>query len=89
MNVGDRVRINAPENPRLHGTLASVASLEPWGAHLFAPAAATGRFRAVFEEMVPVLASSTGDVCDECGSVNMTRNGTCLLCLDCGRTTGC
>ena len=32
---------------------------------------------------------STGDVCSECGGSQMQRNGTCLVCRDCGSTTGC
>ncbi len=31
----------------------------------------------------------TGDICPECQSVMMVRNGTCLKCLSCGSTTGC
>ena len=31
----------------------------------------------------------TGDVCPECGSMTMVRNGTCLKCTTCGATTGC
>lgn len=31
----------------------------------------------------------TGDICDECGSMTMVRNGTCLKCVTCGTTTGC
>ncbi|MFA8342388.1 MAG: vitamin B12-dependent ribonucleotide reductase [Rhodothermaceae bacterium] len=31
----------------------------------------------------------TGDVCPECGSMTMVRNGTCLKCNTCGATTGC
>ena len=31
----------------------------------------------------------TGDVCPECGSLTMVRNGTCLKCVNCGGTTGC
>ncbi|GBD91832.1 vitamin B12-dependent ribonucleotide reductase [bacterium BMS3Abin04] len=31
----------------------------------------------------------TGDVCPECGSMTMVRNGTCLKCETCGATTGC
>lgn len=31
----------------------------------------------------------TGDQCAACGSMKMKRNGTCILCLDCGETTGC
>ena len=31
----------------------------------------------------------TGDICGECGSVTMVRNGTCLKCVTCGSTSGC
>ena len=31
----------------------------------------------------------TGDICPECHSMTMTRNGTCLKCITCGSTTGC
>lgn len=31
----------------------------------------------------------TGDSCQECGSMSMVRNGTCLKCDVCGATTGC
>ena len=31
----------------------------------------------------------TGDTCSNCGSLKMKRNGSCLLCVDCGETSGC
>ena len=31
----------------------------------------------------------TGDICPECGSMTMVRNGTCQKCITCGSTTGC
>lgn len=31
----------------------------------------------------------TGDICPECQSITMVRNGTCLKCMTCGSTTGC
>lgn len=31
----------------------------------------------------------TGDICSECGSLQMVRNGSCLKCQSCGSTTGC
>jgi ribonucleoside-diphosphate reductase alpha chain len=31
----------------------------------------------------------TGDVCLECQSLTMVRNGTCLKCMTCGSTSGC
>lgn len=30
----------------------------------------------------------TGDCCRVCGSTNLTRAGACLLCRDCGDTSG-
>jgi ribonucleoside-diphosphate reductase alpha chain len=30
-----------------------------------------------------------GELCSNCGSDRMVRNGTCKVCLDCGTTTGC
>lgn len=31
----------------------------------------------------------TGDVCIQCGGCRMRRNGPCLVCEQCGQTTGC
>jgi hypothetical protein len=66
---GDPVRVVAPGNTRLHGSTAVVMTVEPWGYLLFAPAAATGRFRALPCEVESVgpelLASSpTGEIDD-------------------------
>lgn len=30
-----------------------------------------------------------GTTCPNCSSTRMVRNGTCMICLDCGSTTGC
>jgi ribonucleoside-diphosphate reductase alpha chain len=30
-----------------------------------------------------------GSTCPNCSSTNMVRNGTCLVCVECGSTTGC
>ncbi len=30
-----------------------------------------------------------GSTCPNCSSSRMVRNGTCMVCLDCGSTTGC
>jgi len=30
-----------------------------------------------------------GSTCSHCSSTRMVRNGTCMVCLDCGSTTGC
>ncbi len=31
----------------------------------------------------------TGDMCTQCGSMNVKKNGSCNVCTDCGTTTGC
>ncbi|MFO7445141.1 MAG: vitamin B12-dependent ribonucleotide reductase [Ignavibacteriaceae bacterium] len=36
-----------------------------------------------------IEAGYTGDICAECQSVTMVRNGTCLKCMTCGSTSGC
>lgn len=84
--------------PRLEGTRAEVLELTEWGAHVQAPAAETGRFRAHWSEMVPYdppvavkprESGYTGDACPTCGSFRMRRNGACQCCEACGSTTGC
>jgi hypothetical protein len=89
LRIGDRVRL-ACDNPRLHGKPAVVESLTAYGAVVLTAAAGSGRWRALSSEMMPegpVLPPS-GDLCDRCGSPNMTRAGSCLLCRDCGNMSG-
>ena len=31
----------------------------------------------------------TGEQCSNCSSMKVKRNGSCMVCLDCGETTGC
>ncbi len=31
----------------------------------------------------------TGEQCQSCGSIRVKRNGSCMLCEDCGTTSGC
>lgn len=54
VTVGCRVCIVTPDNPKLHNTLGTVLEIEEWGCHLDAPAAESGRFRALWSEMVVV-----------------------------------
>lgn len=35
------------------------------------------------------VAGYTGEPCEQCCSMRTTRNGTCLLCLDCNYTGSC
>ena len=46
---------------------------------------------AIKQTLKPVSANLgyTGDICSYCGGSSMVRNGTCLVCLNCGETTGC
>ncbi|MGQ9797772.1 MAG: vitamin B12-dependent ribonucleotide reductase [Ignavibacterium sp.] len=38
---------------------------------------------------IAIESGYTGDICPECQSITMVRNGTCLKCMTCGATTGC
>ena len=107
MNIHEssRVLLITPDNPRLDGASGFVSAITDWGAHVLTDAAATGRFRAAWQEMVPwgetngsvsatvavsvSLSAYTGDVCPTCGGSRMVRRGTCSCCEDCGTTTGC
>ena len=44
-------------------------------------------------ETAPVGSGSpspfTGDQCQDCGSMNVVRTGTCGTCQNCGASTGC
>lgn len=99
--AGDAVQLLGTGNARLEGQLAEVLEVTDWGGHVQCAAAATGRYRAHWSEMVPYdpppkpaakaakEQGFTGDVCGRCGSFKMRRNGACLLCADCGETSGC
>jgi hypothetical protein len=96
--VGDQVRLVTPENARLHGTGARVVKLADWGAHLDAPAAATGKYRAAWSEMesVPQEVGRVGpleyvsdECCNTCGSDRMIQAGACKVCANCGTSGGC
>lgn len=100
MRPGDIVHLLTPDNPALDGATATVEAITAWGAHVLTSAAATGRFRALFAEMVPVHhgnghgkrsapETATGEMCQRCGSLRMQRAGACLVCLDCGESGGC
>jgi hypothetical protein len=89
IQTGTRVRLNTPDNARLHGAAATVEAVTPWGAHVRTAAAATGQFRALSAEMRPEPVAYTGNCCDTCGSVRLRRAGACLVCEDCGSNSGC
>lgn len=97
LRPGSKIHLVVPENPRLHNAQAVVKKLTDWGAYVNCPAAATGEYRALYSEMEEggknghsrTMPCYTGDVCSNCGTLRMRRNGTCLVCDDCGTTTGC
>ena len=41
------------------------------------------------EATSPPTGDPTGNICSNCGSANLIPNGGCLLCANCGTTTGC
>jgi len=95
MKPGDKVILNVPENPRIHGSPAYIFLLEEWGAHVATRATATGHFRAHWSEMEQENPTQnaqpdyTGDQCHECGSMSLVRTGSCLTCQQCGWNGGC
>lgn len=99
MMPGDKVML-VTDNHRLSGALATIETITEWGAHVLTDQAATGRYRALFTEMVPIHQANghakgkapetaTGEMCMRCGSLRMQRAGACLVCLDCGESGGC
>lgn len=93
LSPGVQVRLRVSGNTRLDGALAVVEVVESWGCHVRTRAAATGQFRAAWDEMEPLSSARdsgfTGDCCSTCGSMTCVRNGSCLLCTNCGATSGC
>ncbi len=39
--------------------------------------------------VIAKLKGYEGDACQECGSLTLVRNGTCLKCMTCGAASGC
>lgn len=82
---GDQVRMVVPDNPYVHNHVGTITQLEEWGAHV-SWHGGSGKFRLFHREMQATVPS--GNFCQKCMSGNMVRAGTCLLCLDCGDTSG-
>ena len=95
--IGDKVVLHTPSNPRLHLEEGKVKSIEKWGYIIDTPAAATQEYRATIDELIQITPIKqqakdmgyTGNICSQCSSVKMRRNGTCELCEECGSTSGC
>ncbi len=47
------------------------------------------RSRVAVQAQIARLKGYEGDVCRECGSFTLVRNGSCLKCETCGATSGC
>ncbi|MCH7879865.1 MAG: vitamin B12-dependent ribonucleotide reductase, partial [candidate division Zixibacteria bacterium] len=45
--------------------------------------------RMAVEARIARLKGYEGDVCGECGSFTLVRNGACLKCMSCGASSGC
>jgi ribonucleoside-diphosphate reductase alpha chain len=73
-----QARADAPPAPQI-----SSVTVSP-GARAFG-AAGAAREAADFSRR----AGYTGDGCASCGSMRVRRNGTCVVCEDCGTTSGC
>lgn len=85
VKVGDKVMLEVPDNLQVHKQFAVVKEVTEYGA-IVLWRNNTREFRAFPHEMVPVV--STGNQCERCGSSNLVRAGTCLVCQDCGDTSG-
>jgi len=64
--------------------LDCICFLENDGGFLQCPPIA----RKALPKMQDIRKAITGDVCRSCGGVQLVRAGTCLLCLNCGDTSG-
>jgi ribonucleoside-diphosphate reductase alpha chain len=69
-----------PSEPE--AVLEYVGAAEGDGSHM-------GEHRLRQEIRNARLRGYEGDMCPECGSFTMIRNGTCLKCDTCGATSGC
>lgn len=95
---GDTVRVRSLGGitpTSLIGVECRVLTPTEYGYLLTDTGRGTGMYRALEGEVqaMGVAASReqgfTGDVCFVCGGSRMVRNGSCLLCSECGQTTGC
>lgn len=83
--VGMMVRMVVHGNVLVNNHIGEIKQLTPYGA-IVSWHGGSGEFRLMHNEMQ--IAQATGNVCQRCGSSNQVRAGMCLLCLDCGDTSG-
>ena len=72
--------------PKAKATHAGVPSNGNGNGNGAAPMAAGV---ATSTAVIAKLKGYEGDACQECGSLTLVRNGTCLKCMTCGATSGC
>lgn len=83
MKRGTTVRLVVEENPVLHGQLAIIKTVTEWGAFVACESAATGEFRAAFEEMESIAEANGivagGSGSDDAAGMGYTGN-SCAVC---------
>ncbi|MED5159206.1 MAG: vitamin B12-dependent ribonucleotide reductase, partial [Candidatus Thermoplasmatota archaeon] len=83
----DKTSISKPEITD-HGVMRTEGEKREVQMTLESPAFQSD-LSAIKERQAAIEDGFTGDICVECGSSQMARNGTCLRCNACGATTGC
>ncbi len=73
--------------PRSGGTVGGTAALSDTAA--IADSGVAVDQRIANKIRLARMSGYEGDMCRECGSFTMVRNGTCLKCDTCGSTSGC
>ncbi|MFQ5607489.1 MAG: vitamin B12-dependent ribonucleotide reductase, partial [Candidatus Zixiibacteriota bacterium] len=76
-------------NPSTPKDSASGARQLSVGDITSAAAVTDNRARMAVQARIARLKGYEGDVCGECGSFTLVRNGACLKCMTCGATSGC
>ena len=83
----------AVEAPGSRGNVGSVESHEPVVSKPViaetTTAAGTAALSRSEASELSRRSGYTGDNCASCGSMRVRRNGTCIVCEDCGTTSGC
>ncbi|PWB70933.1 vitamin B12-dependent ribonucleotide reductase [candidate division GN15 bacterium] len=62
---------------------------EPHSGAAYGSSGSEGEHRLHYQIRHARMRGYEGDMCRECGSFTMVRNGTCLKCDTCGATSGC
>jgi ribonucleoside-diphosphate reductase alpha chain len=75
------VSSNGNGNGNGNGSMAPIAQKSSMAAQSVGVATST--------TVIAKLKGYEGDACQECGSLTLVRNGTCLKCMTCGATSGC